>query len=381
MTGLGRTPSAPDTEPVRKPVPAAAVEARRPAAFARPGGHAVLRAGRGSFLVHRRAVLVAAVLAVLLSAAVVASLCVGESFVSPAEVVNVLLGRPSPDELVVGTLRLPRLVTGLLVGAAFGVSGALIQTVARNPLASPDIIGVTHGAGAATVAAMTFGITSYAVLPYVSVAGGLAAALLVYVLAWRGGLHASRFVLIGIGISVALGSLSRLFVTKGDYLVAQQAKVWLTGSLNGRGYDQAAPLATVLVLLVPFLLWAARAQRGAAFDDDTATALGTRLGRTRLGLSALGVVLASVATGAAGPVDFVALLAPQIARRLTRTTHIPLVCSALTGALIVVVADLLARRLLSPLELPVGVFTALVGAPYLMWLIVSTRSSRSGGTA
>lgn len=348
----------------------------------RPAGHAVLRTGRGtSFLVHRRSVVVGCVLAVLLTAAVVASLSVGESFVSPGEVVRVLLGLPSPDELVVGTLRLPRLVTGLLVGAAFGVSGALIQTMARNPLASPDVIGVTHGAGAATVAAMTFGLTSYAVLPYVSVAGGMLAALLVYVLAWRGGLAASRFVLVGIGISVALGSLTRLLVTKGDYLVAQQAKTWLTGSLNGRGYDQAAPLATVLLLLVPFLLWAARAQRNAAFDDDTATALGIRLGRVRLGLSVLGVVLASAATGAAGPVDFVALLAPQIARRLTLTPHPPLVCAALTGALIVVVADLLARKLLSPLELPVGVFTAFVGAPYLLWLIVRTRSGRIGGTA
>ncbi|GAA3188781.1 iron chelate uptake ABC transporter family permease subunit [Streptomyces virens] len=348
----------------------------------RPAGHTVLRPGRGgSFLLHRRSMVLAVVLAVSLAAAVVASLCVGESFVAPGEVVRVLLGLPSQSELVVGTLRLPRLVTGLLVGVAFGISGALIQTVARNPLASPDVIGVTHGAGAATVAAMTFGLTSYAVLPYVSVAGGLLAALLVYLLAWRGGLAASRFVLIGIGISVALGALTRLLVTKGDYLVAQQAKTWLTGSLNGRGYDQAAPLATVLLLLLPMLLWAARAQRGSAFDDDTATALGIRLDRVRLGLSLLGVVLASVATGAAGPVDFVALLAPQIARRLARTPHIPLVCSALTGALIVVVADLLARRLLSPLELPVGVFTALVGAPYLMWLIVRTRTSRSGGTA
>ncbi|CAL9506489.1 FecCD family ABC transporter permease [Streptomyces sp. enrichment culture] len=346
-----------------------------------PVGHALLRAGRASFLLHRRSLLVGTALALLLATAVVASLCVGESFVAPGEVVRVLLGLPSPDELVVGTLRLPRLVTGLLVGAAFGVSGALIQTVARNPLASPDVIGVTHGAGAATVAAMTFGVTSYTLMPYVSVAGGLAAAALVYALAWRRGLSAARFVLVGIGISVALGSLTRLFVTKGEYLVAQQAKVWLTGSLNGRGWDQAAPLATVLLVCVPCVLWAARAQRAAAFDDDTAVALGSRLDRDRLGMGVLGVVLASVATGAAGPVDFVALLAPQIARRLTRTPHIPLLSSALTGALIVVVADLLARRLLSPVELPVGVFTALVGAPYLMWLIVSTRSSRSGGTA
>lgn len=368
------------TKPARTtPNPAAVAAAAFTPPSLRPAGHAVLRRGRGSILVHRRAVLVAVVLALLLAAAVVAHLCVGESFVAPADVVDVLLGRPSPDRLVVGTLRLPRLVVGLLAGIAFGVAGALIQTVARNPLASPDVIGVTHGAGAATVAAMSFGLASSTALPYVSVTGGLAAALLVHAFAWRRGLHASRFVLIGIGVSVALGSLTQLFLTKGDFLVAQQAKVWLTGSLNSRGYDQAAPLATVLLLAVPAALWAARAQRGAAFDDDTAVALGIRLDRVRLGLTALGIVLASVATGATGPIDFVALLAPQVARRLARTAQIPLLSSALTGALVVVVADLLARRLFSPVELPVGVLTAAVGAPYLMWLIARTRS-RSGGT-
>ncbi|MGP3775873.1 FecCD family ABC transporter permease [Streptomyces sp. SDT5-1] len=350
-----------------------------PARRLRPAGHTVLRPGRSSFLVHRRSLVVACALAVLLAAAVVAYLCVGEAFVSPASVVDVLLGRPSPDQLVVGTLRLPRLTVGLLAGLAFGIAGALVQTVARNPLASPDIIGVTHGAGAVTVAAMSFGLASYTALPYVSVAGGIGAALLVYVFAWRRGMQASRFVLIGIGISVALGSLTQLFLTKGDALVAQQAKVWLTGSLNSRGYDQAAPLALVLLVAVPAVLWAARAQRSASLDDDTATALGVRLNRMRLGLTVLGVVLASMATGATGPVDFVALLAPQIARRLTRTAQIPLLSSALTGALIVVVADLLARRLFSPVELPVGVLTAAVGAPYLMWLI-ARGLSRSGGS-
>lgn len=152
------------------------------------------------------------------------------------------------------------------------------------------------------------------------------------------------------------------------------------GSLNGRGYDQAGPLAVVLLIALPFVAWATRAQRAMAFDDDTATALGARLGRVRLGLVVLGVVLASVATGAAGPVDFATLLAPQTAHRLTRTTQIPLLGSALTGALIVVVADLLARRLFAPTELPVGVLTAAVGAPYLMWLITRNRTnSRDGG--
>jgi iron complex transport system permease protein len=328
--------------------------------------------------VHRRAAVVAGVLAVLVAAVSVVSLCVGQSYVAPGDVLRVLFGQDSPYELVVRTLRLPRLVTGLLVGLAFGVAGALIQTVARNPLASPDIIGVSQGASALTVAAMTYGVTSYTALPWLSVAGGLAAAALVYGFAWRGGLHAGRFVLIGIGVAVALKSVTQLFLTKGDQVVAQQATVWMTGSLNGRGWDQAVPLAWLLLALLPCTFWAARALRTVSLDDDTATALGVRLGRVRLGLATLGVVLASVATGAAGPVDFVALLAPQIARRLTRTAQIPLLCSALTGALIVVTADVLARKVLAPTELPVGVLTAAIGAPYLMWLIAR---SRTGGKA
>lgn len=374
------------TPDVALPAPRRSGPARR----SRPAGYSVVRVplggGRqGSFLLHRRSAWVAGALLLLLAVSCVAYLSVGEGFVAPTEVVKVILGRPSPDELVVGTLRLPRMVVGLLVGLAFGIAGALIQTVARNPLASPDIIGISQGAGALTVGAMTLGVTSTAVLPYLSVAGGVGAAALVYFFAWRGGLHATRFVLIGIGFAIALRSLTTLFMTKGDYLVAQQAQVWMTGSLNGRGWPEARTLGLVLLVMVPFVLWAARAQRTVSLDDDTATALGVRLGHVRLGLVAVGVILASVATGAAGPVDFVALLAPQITRRLTRGAQIPLLSSALAGAVVVVLGDLLARRLFSPTELPVGVLTAAVGAPYLIWLIVKRdgprRTAGSGGTA
>lgn len=344
----------------------------------RPAGYGLVRRGRASFLVHRRSLLTAAALAAALAAAAVASLSLGETATAPAEVVKVLLGQPSPEELVVGTLRLPRLVVGVLVGAALAVAGGLIQTVARNPLASPEIIGVTQGAAAVTVGAMTFGLTSYALLPYLSVAGGVLAAALVYLFAWRRGIHAARFVLIGLGFSVALRSVTQLFMTKGDFLAAQQAQVWMTGSLNGRGWEQAGPLGWALLAALPAVVWCARAQRDASLDDGTATALGVRPDRTRLGLTATGVVLASVATGAAGPVDFVALLSPQIARRLTRTAQVPLVATALLGALTVTLGDLLARRMFAPVELPVGVLTAAIGAPYLIWLIAR---SRTGGTA
>lgn len=369
---VGDTPrEAPPREVPGREVPGRETHREAPV---RPPGYGLVRRGRASFLLHRRSVAVVAALAAALAAAVVTSLCLGETATAPTEVVRVLLGLPSPEELVVGTLRLPRVVLGLMVGAALGVAGGLIQTVARNPLASPEIIGVTHGAAAVTVGAMTFGLTSYALLPYLSVAGGMLAAALVYVFAWRRGLSAARFVLIGLGFSVALRSLTQLFMTKGDFLAAQQAQVWLTGSLNGRGWEQAGPLGWALLAVLPAVLWCARAQRQAALDDDTATALGVRLGRVRLGLAATGVVLASVATGAAGPVDFVALLSPQIARRLTRTAQIPLLATALLGAFTVTLGDLLARRLLAPVELPVGVLTAAIGAPYLVWLIARGRT-------
>ncbi|MFH8794895.1 FecCD family ABC transporter permease [Streptomyces sp. NPDC017941] len=347
----------------------------------RPPGYAVLRFRQATFLVHRRSGAVAAALAALLATACLAYLCTGETYVPPEDALKALFGHPTPHDLVVNTLRTPRMTVGLLTGAAFGVAGALIQTVARNPLASPDIIGISQGASALTVGAMTYGLTGHTALPYLAVAGGTLAAALVYVFAWRGGLHATRFVLVGIGFAIALRSVTTLFMTKGDHLVAQQAQVWMTGSLNGRGWPEAEPLALTLLALLPFVAWAARAQRAVTLDDDTATALGTRLGGVRLGLVLLGVVLASLATGAAGPVDFVALLAPQIARRLTRTAQIPLLSSALLGALVVVAADLLARRLFAPTELPVGVLTAAVGAPYLIWLIVRSRTVRDGGTA
>jgi iron complex transport system permease protein len=369
------------TDLTTRPEPGAAKPAgppSRPSGRPRPAGHGLLRHRRASFLVHRRSAAVAGVLLLLLAAAFVTALCVGETYVSPLDALRSVFGVPNDNDFVVGTLRLPRVVTGVLVGLAFGAAGSLIQTVARNPLASPDVIGITRGAGACVVGFLVLGGMSSGDIPYAALLGGTGAAALVYLLAWRRGLQAQRFVLIGVGISLALVSVTNMLLTKADVVLAQQAKVWMSGSLNGRGWDYAQPLALTLLVLLPFLAWAGRAQRTAGFDDDTATSLGIRLGRTRLGLAVLGIVLASAATAAAGPVEFVALMAPQVARRLARTPQIPLVSSALVGALIVCVADIGARLLFSPTELPVGVVTAAIGGPYLLWLL--TRS-RTGGAA
>ncbi|WP_343243721.1 iron ABC transporter permease [Streptomyces sp. SID13726] len=319
---------------------------------------------------HRRSVAVALALIGLLLTAMTASASLGQTYIAPADVWHTLRTGTGPYDLVVGELRVPRIALGALLGAALGLAGALIQTVTRNPLASPDVIGVGHGAAAATVLALSTGVVSSpGALPAVSVVGGLLAAALVYVLAWRRGMQASRFVLTGVGIGVALSAVVQLYLTDSELEAAEQVKLWLTGSLNGRGWEQAAPLTVVLLLCLPALVWASRAARPLGLDPDTAAALGVRVDRARLGLTVLGVVLAATATGAAGPIGFVALTSPQLARRLTRTPQLPLLCSALTGAVVLVAADLAARTLLPPLEIPVGALTSLVGGPYLLWLL------------
>ncbi|MFJ2812403.1 MULTISPECIES: FecCD family ABC transporter permease [unclassified Streptomyces] len=329
---------------------------------------------RLSVLLHRRSLLVGVLLLGLLLALMVLSACVGQTFVSPGEVWRTVRGESTANDLVVNELRVPRIVLGALVGAALGLAGALVQTVTRNPLASPDVIGVGHGAAAATVLALATGaVASPGAVPLVAVVGGLAAAGLVYVLAWRHGMQPSRFVLTGVGIGVALSAIVQLYLTDSELEAAEQVKLWLTGSLNGRGWEQAGPLGVVLLLALPALVWAARAARPLGLDPETAAALGVRVDLTRLGLTVLGVVLAAAATGAAGPVGFVALTAPQVARRLTRTPQLPLVCSGVTGAVVLVGADLVARTGLPPLEVPVGALTSLVGGPYLLWLLGRKR--------
>ncbi|MEU6356990.1 iron ABC transporter permease [Streptomyces sp. NPDC047072] len=345
----------------------------------RASSHLLLRPSPGtSLLLHRRSALVVLGLLLVLCTLVLASASLGQTYVSPRDVWDTLRTGAGPHALVVGELRVPRIVVGVLVGVALGLAGALVQTVTRNPLASPDVIGVGHGAAAATVLALATGVVrSPGALPLVSVAGGLAAAALVYVLAWRRGMQASRFVLTGVGIGVALSAVVQLYLADSELEAAEQVKLWLTGSLNGRGWEQAGPLAVVLLLAAPTLVWASRVMRPLGLDADTAAALGVRVQRARLGLTVLGVVLAATATGAAGPIGFVALTTPQLARRLTRTPQLPLLCSALTGAVVLVGADLVARTLLPPLEIPVGALTSLVGGPYLLWLLGRRDSGRT----
>ncbi|MFG2301072.1 FecCD family ABC transporter permease [Actinacidiphila glaucinigra] len=296
------------------------------------------------------------------------------------DVVKALTGAGDPGTvLVVRELRLPRALVGLLVGIAFGISGALYQTMTRNPLASPDMIGLTEGAGTAVVAGIVLGWDGGLGTQGLGLLGALVTALLVYALAWKGGATGYRIILVGIGVSWMCTSATDYLVARGERFEAQAALGWLVGNLNGRTWDQVTQLAVAMAVLVPLALGMGRRLRILQLGDDVAAGLGTAVQPVRLALLLLGVGLVAFGTAAAGPVAFVALAAPQIAQRMAGTAWPPLVASGLTGALVVLGSDLIAREAIPGTELPVGIVTGIIGAPVLLWLLIRANRAGSGG--
>jgi len=337
-------------------------------------------------IAHARAVrqarnlVVSVVLAVIVFAIFCVSLSLGDFKIPVIDVVKTLFGGgDKATEFIVNRLRLPRALTGILVGLALGMSGAIFQSVARNPLASPDIIGVTYGASAfAVFAIVTLGLTGTAVSG-LAIVGALLTAFTMYLLAWRRGVSSYRLILVGIGIGAIATSLTSYLLTKARVEVAQQALIWLTGSLNGRDWSHVRSLAFTLVVLAPVIVLLVHRLRILQLGDETAYGLGLRVERSRLGLIVIAVLLAAVATAAAGPVGFVAFVAPPIARWLTRSPGPAMLASGLMGALVVALSDLVAQHALGETQLPVGVVTGVIGAPYLMFLLARTNRIGSGG--
>jgi iron complex transport system permease protein len=327
----------------------------------------VVRLGPASAVLRPRAVAVALSCAMAAVVAAAVAVSVGDSVVPLPDVVPALLGTGDPGaQLVVRELRLPRVVVGLVVGTAFGLAGALTQSVLRNPLASPDVVGVTAGASAGAVCVLVLGAPIP--LSLAALLGGLVTAALVALAAWQGGVDGPRLVLVGIALAACATAVTTYALVQAETADAQRAVVWLTGSLNGRSHDQAAPVLLALAVALPALLVLGRGLGALSLGDDVARALGVRVGLVRGGLLLVAVVLAAVATASAGPIAFVALVAPQVALRLARTPAPPLLGSAAVGALLVVVADAVARTALS-VDVPVGAVTGVLGAPVLLVLL------------
>ncbi|MER5863233.1 iron chelate uptake ABC transporter family permease subunit [Kitasatospora sp. NPDC002040] len=304
------------------------------------------------------------------------SIAVGDFPIGLPRVLATLFGRGERvDEFVVMDLRLPRAAAGLVVGVALGISGAITQSVARNPLASPDILGVTGGAsavavflvtvsgGAASALAGSIGISAAAL------AGGLGTGLLVYLLAWRRGIDGFRLILIGVAVSAAAEAVTSWLLTAADIRDVARAQAWLVGSLDGRSWEEVRPALWGTAALLVVVAAAAFQFRPLHLGDDVAAGLGVRYSRVRAVLLLCAVLLAGTAVSAAGPVPFVALMAPQAAMRLTRSATPPLAASGAVGAVLLIGADLVSRTVL-PVSLPVGVVTAAIGGPFLVHLLV-----------
>jgi ABC-type enterobactin transport system permease subunit len=355
-------------EAATRPVPAA------------PRSGTVVRVGPVSGIVRWRQLVVPLAAFVVLVLLSTVSLGRGDFPIGVPDVLRTLVGLgQGAQDFIILELRAPRIVVGLLVGLALGVAGALFQTFARNPLASPDTLGITMGASVGAVAAIvlsgggTFGgALSGLGVPFSALLGALVVGVLLFVLTWRAGIDGYRLVLVGIALWSMCTALVDWLLTRAEIYDASAAYVWITGSLNARTWENALPLAVALAVLLPLALAASRSLAVLQFGDDTARGLGVRLQSAQAAVVLIAIGCVAFAVSAAGPITFVALVVPQIAVRLTGGSRPPLLASGLLGAALVVGADLVTRTVL-PEALPVGILTAVLGAPYLLWLLVRGR--------
>jgi iron-siderophore transport system permease protein len=345
------------------------VTRNRPAATVPVGA---LRMGSISVRVSRRPLITGIVMAIAVAGTVLVACFYGDYPIPAGEVVKSLLGQGAAStDFVVIQLRLPRALCAVVVGAALGASGAAFQALTRNPLGSPDIIGFTSGAATgALLQILVVGGTALAVSAGALV-GGLVSALIVYLLAMGRGAVGYRLVLVGIGLNALLWAINSYLLITAKLEDALSAQVWLVGSLNGRSWDQLWPVVGMCVLCLPLLMIAARPLGLLEMGDDAAKALGVRADRTRIVIVILAVALAAAATATAGPIAFVALAAPQLAKRVTGSVAVGVLPAALMGAFVLATSDFVAQRLFAPVQLPVGIVTGCVGGLYLISLLLT----------
>jgi iron complex transport system permease protein len=338
-----------------------------------PGVIAASRRRRG-----RRHALFVMTLLLVVAAIFVFTLSVGQTVTPPGEVLRVLMGESVPGaSFTVGQLRLPRAVLAILAGLSFGLGGVAFQIMLRNPLASPDIIGISSGAGAAAVFAIIVLAMKGPMVSVFAVVAGLGVALLVYGLSSRNGVAGTRLVLVGIAVSAMLESVISYILSQAPAWNLQEAMRWLTGSVNGMQLAQGVPLLLSLVVFGGLLLSRTKEIEALRLGDDTAAALGVRVSAARIMIIVGAVGVIASATAVTGPIAFVAFLSGPIAARIVGSSGSLLVPSALIGAVLVLGGDYIGQFLL-PGRYPVGVVTGALGAPYLIFLIV--RVNRTGGS-
>lgn len=339
--------------------------------------------GRISFLVDRKAVSVTIGLVGVLLAVFIASIGLGDMKINPLTVIQVFFGGGADlERLVIINFRLPRIIVALFVGMALAVAGGILQGIIRNPLASPDIIGLTGGASAAVVGFLViFSNSDNALtvsiqwLPVAAFIGATITALLVYFLAWRNGVSPIRLILIGIGISALMQAVTTMVMILGPIYRASQANIWITGTVNGSSWENVFVLVPIVMVLLLITFMSARKINVQELGDELATGVGSRVQWQRFTLLIISTGLVGAAVAFAGGIGFVGLMGPHMARKLVGSSFGALLpTSALIGGILVVLADLIGRTVFLPLEVPAGVFTAAIGAPYFIYLLFRTRN-------
>ncbi|GAA3893019.1 iron chelate uptake ABC transporter family permease subunit [Leifsonia kafniensis] len=367
MSGASRVSHERMPSPLQKQTRAEAPSQRQ----ASPARESTLRIGSWlSLRVRRRSLIIAALLVLAILIVGVLALTLGTLGVSLPGLASALFGQATgTDQIVLGVIRGPRLVVAVAAGAAFGVAGTLFQTVTRNPLGSPDVIGLTSGAAAGAAA---FGVmwTGIVPLPVGALIGACVAMALVYFATGTGFASPTRMLLVGIGVSAMSLAFVQFAIARTGLEQATMLASYLNGSLASRSWEHAAIIGGALVVLLPLALLLSGRLQLAEMGDEQADALGGRSAGTRLLSILTGIGLATAAVSVAGPVAFIALIAPQIAKRLTRAPGPNVGLSALAGALLLTFADLLAQQSPFPVQLPVGILTAALGGIYLGWLLL-----------
>jgi len=305
------------------------------------------------------------------------SLSTGSSWIPLSEVFQQLTGQIDQHAFVVETLRLPRATLAILVGAALGIAGLILQSLVRNPLASPDIIGITSGAslGAVTFISFALGTVSISFLPLAAITGGLLAALLIYIISWNKGVTPIRLILIGIGISAIMKACVTFMLVMSETAVTTKSYIWLTGSLYASSWGDVTSMMVWLLIPLPFLIFFGRGLNVTEIGEDFSIGVGIKIHKQQFIFLMCSVMLAGTAAAFAGGIEFVGLMAPHIARKMVARSFPGLaVVTALVGAFLVLLADLTARTLFMPLDIPAGVFTAAIGAPFFIYLLFRNRN-------
>ncbi len=308
----------------------------------------------------------------------------GEQFINPWKTLNILFGNGVDfEQMIVQSFRMPRIIVSILVGISLAVAGTMLQAILRNPLASPDVTGITGGASVSVVLFLAFfsnesnALTvSIHWMPLSAFIGAAVMAFLLYRLAWKDGLSPFRLVLIGIGLWALTKALTNLFMILGPIYRASQANIWITGSVYGANWSNVRILLPVTIVLIIFAFIMTRHLNIQELGEDIALGVGTKIERLRLGLLLLSAALIGSAVAFAGGIGFVGLMAPHIARKLVGSSFGPLLpLSALIGAILVLIADTIGRTFFLPIEVPAGVFTAAIGAPYFIYLLYKQRNA------